>query len=187
MRVYQQGAHLLATGQAALAAERFHDPLWQAVARYRAGEYSEAASDFSKNKTADGDYNRGNALAKSGDYSAAIAAYDEALKKDPQHADAKFNRDLLKKLKHQKKPNSSSSNKNQSPKSQSSPKQDEKSANKNEQKDKTDPPKPSQAEKTSNDEQREARSQWLSQVPDDPGGLLRQKFLRDHERLQAEG
>jgi Ca-activated chloride channel family protein len=24
--------------------------------------------------------------------------------------------------------------------------------------------------------------QWLRRIPDDPGGLLRQKFLREHQR-----
>ena len=28
--------------------------------------------------------------------------------------------------------------------------------------------------------------QWLRRIPDDPGGLLRQKFLREHRRRQAE-
>jgi len=29
-------------------------------------------------------------------------------------------------------------------------------------------------------------NQWLSQIPDDSGGLLKQKFLRDHLRMQKE-
>jgi Ca-activated chloride channel family protein len=35
-------------------------------------------------------------------------------------------------------------------------------------------------------EQEQATKQWLSQIPDDPGGLLRQKFLRDYQRMQAQ-
>ena len=38
----------------------------------------------------------GNALARLGNYQEAIKAYDEALKLQPDHDDAKFNRDLLK-------------------------------------------------------------------------------------------
>ncbi len=33
--------------------------------------------------------------------------------------------------------------------------------------------------------QQQADQQWLDAIPDDPGGLLRQKFLRDHYRKQA--
>ena len=33
-------------------------------------------------------------------------------------------------------------------------------------------------------EQRKARDQWLKLIPDEPGGLLREKFLRDHLRRQ---
>ncbi len=36
----------------------------------------------------------------------------------------------------------------------------------------------------SNQENEQAREQWLRLVPDDPGGLLREKFLRDHIRRQ---
>lgn len=32
------------------------------------------------------------------------------------------------------------------------------------------------------DAEAKATKQWLHQIPDDPGGLLRQKFLRDHRR-----
>ena len=33
-------------------------------------------------------------------------------------------------------------------------------------------------------EQQQAKEQWLRLIPDDPGGLLREKFLRDHLRRQ---
>ena len=35
-------------------------------------------------------------------------------------------------------------------------------------------------------DQKEARQQWLNLVPDDPGGLLREKFRRDHWRRMQE-
>ena len=34
------------------------------------------------------------------------------------------------------------------------------------------------------DEHQQANEQWLRLIPDDPGGLLREKFLRDHLRRQ---
>lgn len=42
------------------------------------------------------------------------------------------------------------------------------------------------AEANQNKEQEQAKERWLKLIPDDPGGLLRQKFLRDHLRRQSE-
>lgn len=36
-------------------------------------------------------------------------------------------------------------------------------------------------------EKREANDQWLRLIPDDPGGLLREKFLRDYVRRRGNG
>ncbi|GAB4391972.1 MAG: tetratricopeptide repeat protein [Gammaproteobacteria bacterium] len=59
------------------------------------------------------------------------------------------------------------------------------------------PPKSSQensgqlleANETNSPQYQQQTRRWLRNVPDDPGGLLRQKFLRDHlrRRMQAEG
>lgn len=62
------------------------------VAAYRAKDYAEAIATFSGIDSADGQYNLGNALAKSGRYDDAIAAYDGALKLQPKMADAIANR-----------------------------------------------------------------------------------------------
>ena len=35
-------------------------------------------------------------------------------------------------------------------------------------------------------EKQQAIKQWLQQIPDDPSGLLRAKFRRDHRRYQQE-
>jgi len=43
------------------------------------------------------------------------------------------------------------------------------------------------AESNAQREQREAIEQWLRQVPDDPGGLLRRKFAIEYQRRQAQG
>ncbi|MCC6709993.1 MAG: VWA domain-containing protein [Gammaproteobacteria bacterium] len=77
------------------AAQRFEDPAWRAAARYRAGDFAGASEDLKGSDTALGHYNRGNALARQGQLAEALAAYDAALKSDPNNADAKFNRELV--------------------------------------------------------------------------------------------
>ncbi|SCX92676.1 Ca-activated chloride channel family protein, partial [Legionella micdadei] len=34
-------------------------------------------------------------------------------------------------------------------------------------------------------EKQQAKEQWLRLIPDDPGGLMREKFLRDHLRREG--
>ncbi len=52
-------------------------------------------------------------------------------------------------------------------------------------------PEPLQARQDQLDEEQQATEQWLRRIPDDPGGLLRRKFLlqyqqRQHERIPGE-
>ena len=98
LRPDQQGARLLQEDKPAEAAERFQNPAWQGHAHYRAGQYDKAAELFGKIDSADGHYNRGNALAQQGLLTDALAAYERALQQDDAHEDARFNHDLIKKL-----------------------------------------------------------------------------------------
>lgn len=259
------------------AAKVFQDPMWKGSALYRAGNYKAAAKAFAEAKGPKADYNRGNALAKSGQLQAAIDAYNDALKQSPDMQDAKDNRDLVEKLlKKQKQKNQkknqkqnqnqknegskSSSDKNQSGNGQSGksskndqssqnpkssdaskqqngqqnsqdrdqndqakqgdksgqkqePKKDQasKSGQKSEQeqaddeqtgkKDASKPPAPpapktasaqpneapagkaaGDAEKSPLDDLSQSDQQWLRQVPDDPSGLLRRKFLYQYQQ-----
>ncbi|MEM7251303.1 MAG: VWA domain-containing protein [Pseudomonadota bacterium] len=80
----------------ALAVAR--DPLIIGVALYRLGQYGQAALAFSTSDSADAHYNRGNALAKNGDYHGAVRAYKAVLARAPFHADARMNRELVEAL-----------------------------------------------------------------------------------------
>jgi Ca-activated chloride channel family protein len=62
------------------------------VDAYRRGDFQAAQRQFGNVNDAEGRYNLGNALARQGQYDAAIAAYDEALKLRPGMADAVANR-----------------------------------------------------------------------------------------------
>jgi len=92
----QRGYEALQGADPERAAQLFEDPQWRGAAQYRAGKFTESAADLDGIDTADGNYNRGNALAKAGRIEEAIGAYDRALEIDPNHADATYNRDLLK-------------------------------------------------------------------------------------------
>lgn len=79
------------------AAEQFDSPDWRAAAQYKAGQFQEAAETLKDTQSANGHYNRGNALAQAGQLQEALQAYREALKLDPNHADAQYNKELLEK------------------------------------------------------------------------------------------
>ncbi|MGJ8609536.1 MAG: VWA domain-containing protein [Octadecabacter sp.] len=85
----QQGHAAFVAEDYAGAAAAFEAPDWKGVAAYRVGDYEAAAG------LAGSDYNRGNALAKSGKFEDALAAYDAALAANSDDADAQFNRDLI--------------------------------------------------------------------------------------------
>ena len=97
----QQAARALEDGRAEEAAALFEDPAWAAAARYRAGDYAASAEAFARLDSVDAGYNRGNALARQGEYEAAIEAYEAALAAEPEHEDARHNLELLRRLQQQ--------------------------------------------------------------------------------------
>jgi Ca-activated chloride channel family protein len=95
----QQGQHALQAGDSKRAAELFADPRRQAYAELQSQQYAAAAKRLEPFADADSQYNRGNALAKSGDLQGALNAYDGALKhadlESSLRRDAEHNRDLV--------------------------------------------------------------------------------------------
>lgn len=86
----QQGAQLL-EHDPSKAAERFRDPLWRATALYHAQDYQGAAQLFAEFDSAQAHYNRGNALALSGQPAQAVLAYTQALSQAPEMLAAQYN------------------------------------------------------------------------------------------------
>ncbi|NOZ53634.1 MAG: VWA domain-containing protein [Gammaproteobacteria bacterium] len=82
-------------GEVKEAAELFSDPQWKAAASYRAQDYEKALESLNDITTPEAFYNKGNAFAKLGQLEEAIQSYDEALKINPEHDDAKYNKELL--------------------------------------------------------------------------------------------
>jgi Ca-activated chloride channel family protein len=246
-------------GQPGAAAATFADPRRKAYASMQAGDYAGAAGALAPLNDSEAHYNRGNALAHAGDLPGALAAYDAALKLDPQHHDARHNRDLVAKAldeqkKQQDKQNQQDQKNREDKKDGQKPQQSQPGADpqkkdgkdgkpdakpdgpqanpKNGDGSKLPPPKPDQesgkgqssneadnarrdakasmapeqpgqaeaakpgpggeatgkanAATTPLNEKQLALDQWLRSIPDDPGGLLRRKFLIEHLMRQRE-
>ena len=203
----QQGQQALEAGEAAKAQSLFEDSQWRGSAAYRAGDFESAIGEFIQQDSADGHYNRGNALAKSGDLDGAIEAYDRALQLEPEMEDAQANRDLIEKLKQQQdqqqdqqqssdQNNQQNQDQQQSKSDQSQDQSQEPQQSENQQPQQSEDQEPQQSEdQEPQQEQEQAQEQpanaepseeeqqnqheieqMLRQVPDDPGGLLREKF-----------
>ncbi len=97
----QDGLEAFNNKNYAKAEKLFRDENWKAASYYRQGNYAEALRYYTSNNSVEGLYNQGNALAKSGKIKEAIAKYEEVLKIQPQHEDAKFNLEYLKQQQNQ--------------------------------------------------------------------------------------
>jgi Ca-activated chloride channel family protein len=269
----QQAAKAMKKKDYEKAAELFNDPAWKAAAEYKAGDYENAVKNLSQMDDAEAIYNRGNALARLGRYQEAIQAYEQALEKQADHQDAKFNRDFVESLLEKQQQESQSSKdsqdknkdkqqdqnqdkqqqadqqdaQNQSSDQKSSANDSEQAPSKENGSDQQDQQQSSsqqqaeqdaqktkqqqaeaqQAEEKKQQEKAEAEAhaqknqkqqtgdkkqtqamaqeqkqdqqtaeekeiqqavqQWLRQIPDDPGGLLREKFRRKSIRQQRAG
>jgi Ca-activated chloride channel family protein len=98
LRPDQQGQRLLEQSRPASAARHFQNPQWRGMALYQAGDYAGAAQAFSQGNTAADHYNRGNALARSGELEAALDAYEQALERQPDLQPALDNQALVQQL-----------------------------------------------------------------------------------------
>ncbi|MGZ9739053.1 VWA domain-containing protein [Pseudomonas azerbaijanorientalis] len=222
LRPDQQGVHLLKQKRPAEAARRFEDHQWQGVALYEAADYAGAAERFAEGNNAHAHYNRGNALAKSGELEAALDAYEQALERQPDLRPALTNKALVEELLKQKnspptpEPDRSASDEPQAMQQQTPPGVSSQSTNSGEpqaQQPPADsntaqppvsPPRPGANEVPGSElgdeqhttpplrpatdsiegEQRQALEQWLRQIPDDPGELLRRKFWYEQQQHQ---
>ena len=197
----------LRLGEPELAASLCTDEQWESVANYRSGEYETSLNGFRKNKTSDGFYNQGNALARIGQYEDSIASYQQALISKPNDPDTLFNKALVEKLLEEKQQSNDQDGQNQqdeqsdsSNDSQNSSADEQQEQNKEEnqsgdenksqeeqgQEDKSSEqgtePQQEEDDESTRDEKKQALAQWLRRVPDDPGGLIRRKF--QHETKQ---
>jgi len=221
LRPDQQGLHLLKQKRPAEAAQHFENHQWQGVALYEAGDYSGAAQRFAEGNDAHAHYNRGNALARSGELEAALDAYEQALERQPDLRPALTNKALVESLLKQKAkapaaPDKDANEATSDPEQQapaSAAAQPSKTgepqaagepmqaateqpaipaprpgANEvpgselGDEQQTTPPMRP--ASDSIDGEQQQALEQWLRQIPDDPGELLRRKFWYEQQQHQ---
>jgi Ca-activated chloride channel family protein len=207
-----RAGELFEQGDFAAAAELFQNPAWKASAQYRAGEYQVALDQWLQLDNVTSLYNRGNALAKLGQYEKAIAAYQQLLQSNPQHEDAIYNKKQLEDLLQNQpqkgsdpnSPNSENDKPGSDPNSQSQAGSDPEPQGEGsdpghqdnatgsdplkeqgDTKKGSDPSNGDQQQSLANLEQQmsdQAAEQWLRKIPDDPGGLLRRKFLYQYRK-----
>jgi len=213
----QRGAQAFAAEDHAVAAGLFESPGWQGAASYRAENYDAAIAAYSALDTPDGHYNRGNALALSGNYAEAIAAYDLTLATDPEHEDAIFNKEIVEQLLQQQQSEQGESQEGNNESEQSDQNSDQQSeqdqenseqqdqesqeGDENQQQDQQQNEAPEDQENSesnseqntpsqnSNEEFEEQQSleQWLRRIEDDPGELLERKFRYQYRQRQLNG
>jgi len=234
----QQGQRALRQGEHEVASRLFENRDWAGTAAYRGGDYETANSHFSSSESADGWYNRANALARSGKLDEAIAAYKESLTLQPEQTDAQENLALLEQLKQQQEQQEQQQqqsdqeqeqqqNQEQDQQQSGEPQSDQQSdqdksqqdqqeeqqqsenkqqtGNENQQQqdqqEQAQQPEPQQNEPgeaqpqemqaaqadPEEQERDQAMEQWLRRVPDDPSGLLREKFRYESRQRQEQG
>ena len=144
----QQGYQAWSDQNYNAAAALFEDSQWRASALYRLGKYAEAAPLFAMDKSANGFYNQGNALAKSGQLEQAKQAYENSLKKQPDFEAAKENLRLVTQLLQQQKAEKSQQQQKESQPQENGSEQDN-SSSKNKQNQQSNPEN-SEAGKNSN-------------------------------------
>ena len=99
----------------AKAAQQFDQPLWQASAQYKAGDYENALAGFEQDSSANGLYNQANSLMQLNKLDEAINRYQQALDQQADFPQAQKNLELAEQMKQQQEQQSGDgSDKNQS-------------------------------------------------------------------------
>lgn len=179
----QEGLKAFNNGNFSQAEQKFEDKTWKAAAQYRLGDYQSAIKNYSAKNDITSQYNLGNALAKSGKIDDAIKKYEELLKIDPEHEDAKFNLEYLKQQQQQRQQNQNQ-NQNQDNQENSQSQENENTNNSgennqdknnpngqdNEQKEQPENQEQSQGQQNNADEQSQAMQKQNNENNNQPNG-----------------
>lgn len=103
----QQAKQDYQEGDYTSAQQKFDQPLWQGNAAYRNGDFQQAEQAYrsatEQTPTADAYHNLGNSLAQQQRYEDALAAYQQAMKLDPEFTPAAQNAQLMQQMLQQQK------------------------------------------------------------------------------------
>ncbi len=212
----QQGAEAMAAENYQDAVTLFESREWQGTALYRSEDYEAAVAAFSTDTTADGHYNRGNALALAGNYPEAIAAYDLALELAPDHEDAIYNKEIIEQLlqeqesqegesegensdQQQQQQNSDQEQEDQENSDQQEQESQEGNQDQEQQQQQQEQPEEQEGSESNSEqntpseesneefEEQQSLEQWLRRIEDDPGELLQRKFRYQYRQRQLNG
>ncbi|WP_417883009.1 vWA domain-containing protein [Vibrio rumoiensis] len=122
----QQGYQSYQAKDYAKAATQFENRAWQGAAQYQAGNYQAAIQSLQGLNDEDSRYNLANAQAQAGQLEQAKQGYENILKTNPNHADAKKNLDIVNKALQQKKQQQNQDEKNKQQKDQDKNKDNQK-------------------------------------------------------------
>ncbi len=176
-------------------------------------------------------YNRGNALAQSGDLAGALQSYEKALTYDPADEDTLYNKKVVEEAMQQQQQNqenqenqenqdSEQDNQDQQQDQQNQQNQESSEQEKQEQQQQAQQDQQAEAEQEQQEqeqqnqqeqqqaeqqteeqqeieltpdekaldaEEKQAMEQWLRRIKDDPGGLMRRKFLYQYHKRNQDG
>ena len=165
----QKGLRAFNNGDYPAAAASFADADWKAAALYRAGDYAGAYKEYQKSNSVDALYNQGNALAKGGKIKEAIAKYEEVLHQEPNHEDAKFNLEYLKKQQQQNQQQQNQQQNERQDQQQNQQQQQNRQADDNQQNadNQNNTPQPSEGEQNSAQQQQQDESSPQSEGKQD--------------------
>ncbi|MGN6111888.1 MAG: VWA domain-containing protein [Luteimonas sp.] len=192
------------------ADQQAHERMEQGARAYRAGDYAAAERAWRGVPGAEADYDRGNALARQGRYDEAIAAYDEALRAKPGMADAIANRKAVEAARKRRPPSGKGDRDDAGDKGDGNQDQEQDAGKRDAQADAAraqagqaarereaarraragdaGPPQDGRMQETqAQHERRLANQARLQRVPDDPGGLLRERLRLEYERRRTRG
>lgn len=201
----QQAYRALQEGDSQKAAALAKDPGLAGEAWYRSEDYVNALESWTGLDTADAHYNRGNALAHSGNLDGALAAYDRALEIEPDMLDAIYNRNIVEQMKQQQEQEQqgdqgeSGESEESDEQAENEESQEQQEGEEGEEGQESDDQQSEQEQNSEaqqqeqqvdlaeewSEEDAQAMEQWLRRIPDDPGGLLRRKFRNEHQRRGA--
>jgi len=172
------------------AEKQFNNHHWQAIAAYQQGAYQRVQQLWGEANTAEDWYNKGTLFAKMGQLKEAVSALELALKKRPNHQDAKYNLKIIQDhlltqmvaVFDEEKPQPvKKTAKNKRESKQQYKHEAQKEATEQEQENKQQQQQLPTNE-TSKQEQERFKQQWLRSIPDDPSGLWRRKFKQQYQQ-----